>query len=697
MKNNFLIIFTFLIFYKENTAQSFKHLYFESLYFLEVYDFDNALPLLEKLYDIDPENSNTCFSIGNCLMSIKGRESEAIPYYEKASEHLTISYKIANHKENNSPLEVFELLADAYHMNYEFDKAIEKYVLYKNFLSEVNLDDITSINRKIRKSKYAKSMVKNTMDLKITSITSINTEFSEYRPLINAEENEMYFTTKRPKDLLESKDDQGGFYEDIYYSYKLNNSWSKSKLCSSSLNKEHSSSALYFSPDGEFILTSMINNNIKLGPLGRSIYESERKGSDWNEPNLLQNNVNSKFWETTANMNLHKNILFFVSDRDGGYGGRDIWMIKKMSNGSWSSPENLGEPINTEYDEESPYIHPDGKTLYFSSIGHKTIGGFDIFKSILDNDLNWSSPVNMGYPINTVDDDLFFTPSVDGKTAYFSSIRKQGKGNYDIYKISLPLNDETNLSIYKGILKNERGEILKNYNITVSNNNISSNYQPNDSTGKFTLVLNPGESYNIKFEIDSNFINDTINVSSENSGFYFYSKSIDFSTNELVFLEELENITKESEMSDEVLIDNNETTIKPVVIKEETAIVDTNTEIHIIFYKNINFKTESSELSNKEKLKLDKLILDLKNNLSWTINSIGYTDNTGSIKYNQILSVLRSESVKTYICNRGVNYKRIKTIGMGEDHPIAENLAADGSDNPTGKGANRRVEIQILK
>jgi outer membrane protein OmpA-like peptidoglycan-associated protein len=441
----------------------------------------------------------------------------------------------------------------------------------------------------------------------------------------------------------------------------------------------------------------MINNNIKLGPLGRSIYESERKGSDWNEPNLLQNNVNSEFWETTANMNLHKNILFFVSDRDGGYGGRDIWMIKKMSNGSWSLPENLGEPINTEYDEESPYFHPDGKTLYFSSTGHKTIGGFDIFKSILDNDLNWSSPVNMGYPINTVNDDLFFTPSVDGKTAYFSSIRKQGKGDYDIYKISLPFNDETNLSIYKGILKNERGEILKNYNITVSNNNISSNYQPNDSTGKFTLVLNPGESYNIKFEIDSNFINDTINVSSENSGFYFYSKSIDFSTNELVFLEELENITKESEMSDEVLIDNNETTIEPVVIKEETAIVDTNTEIHIIFYKNINFKTESSELSNKEKLKLDKLILDLKNNLSWTINSIGHTDNTGSIKYNQILSVLRSESVKTYMCNRGVNYKRIKTIGMGEDHPIAENLAADGSDNPTGRGANRRVEIQILK
>ena len=697
MKNNFLIIFTFLIFYKENTAQSFKHLYFESLYFLEVYDFDNALPLLEKLYEIDPENSNTCFSIGNCLMSIKGRESEAIPYYEKASEHLTISYKIANHKEDNSPLEVFELLADAYHMNYEFDKAIEKYVLYKNFLSEANLDDITSINRKIRKSKYAKSMVKNTMDLKIASISSINTEFSEYRPLINAEENEMYFTTKRPKDLLESKDDQGGFYEDIYYSYKLNNSWLKSKLCSSSLNKEHSSSALYFSPDGEFILTSMINNNIKLGPLGRSIYESERKGSDWNEPNLLQNNVNSEFWETTANMNLHKNILFFVSDRDGGYGGRDIWMIKKMSNGSWSSPENLGEPINTEYDEESPYFHPDGKTLYFSSTGHKTIGGFDIFKSILDNDLNWSSPVNMGYPINTVNDDLFFTPSVNGKTAYFSSIRKQGKGNYDIYKISLPNNSETNLSIYKGILKNEKGEVLKNYNVSIQSDELTSNYQPNDSTGKFTLVLNSGKIYNVKFEIDSNLIFDTIKVSTDEFGLYSYSKSIDFSGDQLEFFDESEVIKKESDITTEFLIDTNEIIVESVVINEEAIVVDTNVERHIIFYKNINFKTESSELSNHEKTKLDKLILDLKINLTWTINSIGYTDNTGSIKYNQILSVLRSESVKTYLCNRGINYKRIKTIGMGEYHPIAENRSPDGSDNPTGRGANRRVEIQILK
>ena len=150
---------------------------------------------------------------------------------------------------------------------------------------------------------------------------------------------------------------------------------------------------------------------------------------------VLENNVNSKYWETTANLDLYHNILLFVSDREGGYGGRDIWMVKKLPNGNWTKPQNLGEPINTEYDEESPYLHPDGKTLYFSSVGHKSMGGFDIFKSTLNKDLTWSAPVNIGYPINTVSDDLFFTPTVSGNNALFSSYRDEGKGDYDIYEL----------------------------------------------------------------------------------------------------------------------------------------------------------------------------------------------------------------------------------------------------------------------
>jgi outer membrane protein OmpA-like peptidoglycan-associated protein len=146
-----------------------------------------------------------------------------------------------------------------------------------------------------------------------------------------------------------------------------------------------------------------------------------------------------------------------------------------------------------------------------------------------------------------------------------------------------------------------------------------------------------------------------------------------------------------------IIADNSNSVTQEDIGAKESDSKDEKVEEHILFYDNINFKSESSDLSNSEKSKLDKLIEDLKSNPTWRVNSIGHTDNTGSMKYNQILSVLRSESVKTYMINRGISFKRIETIGMGEVHPLAENLAADGSDNPTGRAANRRVEIQIIK
>ena len=146
-----------------------------------------------------------------------------------------------------------------------------------------------------------------------------------------------------------------------------------------------------------------------------------------------------------------------------------------------------------------------------------------------------------------------------------------------------------------------------------------------------------------------------------------------------------------------IIADNSKSIVQEEIVANQAVSKVEKVEKHILFYDNINFKSESSDLSNSEKSKLDKLIEDLKSNPKWTVNSIGHTDNTGSMKYNQILSVLRSESVKTYIINRGISFKRIETIGMGEIHPLAENVAADGSDNPTGRAANRRVEIQIIK
>ncbi len=755
MKNNIILLLAASTIFINASGQSFKNLYFKSLNYLEVYDYAAALPILQEMKTLDPENCNTHFSIGNCLMNISEREKEAIPYFEKAIESLTITYKIANHKEKNAPLEVIELLGNAYHMNYEFEKAIEKYEFYANFLSDYNEDALRLNLRKIRRSKNAMKFVQNPVDVKIYPIEFINSEFSEYKPLVNAQENILFFTAKRPDGLTDSKDDQGDFYEHIYYSEKVDNNWTKPRLSSSPINAKKSTSALYLSSDGQYLLTSMVNNDNNLGPMGRGIFESSKNGNTWIIPEIFQNEVNTNYLETSASMDLNKSMLLFVSDREGGYGGKDIWMIKKLENGSWSSPQNLGEPINTEYDEESPYFHPDGKTLYFSSTGHSSIGGFDIFKSVLDKELNWSSPKNMGYPINTVNNDVYFVPSISGNRAYFSSVRDGGKGKHDIYEMRLSDQDESKLAVFNGLVTNQNGNPIKDINVSVQNDQFYPEYKDfpiNDSSGKFVFVFKSGNNFNIKFDIDTLTIYDTINVLNNEIGIYSYSKSIEIAEDKVVVSNAVieveqqiiiekepivikdivevttkekpkvspinpiadndfkipakvvtEEITSQEIKEDkDVLLTPSDSVIainsRPINEKEIVANEDfSKIEKHILFYDNINFKTESSDLSNGEKSKLDKLIEELKNNPKWTVNSIGHTDNTGSMKYNQILSVLRSESVKTYIINKGISFKRIETIGMGEIHPLAENVAANGSDNPTGRAANRRVEIQIIK
>ena len=750
MKNKLILLLVTIITSLNVGAQSFKSLYFKSLHYLEVYDYSAALDILLEMKELDPENCNTHFFIGNCLMNIPNREKEAIPYYEKALESLTIAYKIANPREKNAPIDAIELLGNAYHMNYEFEKAIEKYEFYGNFLSEYNEYAVRSNARKIRRSKNALELVQNPVDVKIYPLETVNSEFSEYKPLLNAQENIMFFTAKKPDGLTDNKDDQGDFYEHIYFSEKVGNNWTQAKLMPSPINTKKSTSALYLSADGQYLLSSMVNNDNNIGPLGRGIFESYKNGNVWTDPQIFQNKVNTNYLETSANMDINKNMIFFVSDRDGGLGGKDLWMIKKLDNGSWSSPQNLGEPINTEYDEESPYFHSDGKTLYFSSKGHSSIGGLDIFKSELDKELNWSSPKNMGYPINTVNDDLSFVPTVTGNKAYFSSVRNGGKGKSDIYEMILPNQEEPSLAVYKGKVTNQNGKPIKNIEVSVQNDKyypVYKEFQINKSSGKFVFVFESGNFYNIKFDIDTLTIYDSINVSENQKGIFSYSKSIEIAEDEVVVsnavieieekitiekqpmvinnvlkvspvvssnlsndansksLESSEKASKKTELvkdtlstsNQPIIADNSNSVTQEDIGAKESDSKEEKAEEHILFYDNINFKSESSDLSNSEKSKLDKLIEDLKSNPTWRVNSIGHTDNTGSMKYNQILSVLRSESVKTYMINRGISFKRIETIGMGEVHPLAENLAADGSDNPTGRAANRRVEIQIIK
>jgi outer membrane protein OmpA-like peptidoglycan-associated protein len=719
MKNKILIIFVIILSSNLLIGQSFKKLYKESFKYLEVNDFKHALPVLMKMHDMKPDHANTNFSIGNCLMNISHREHESIPYYEKAMEGITIGYRVGNHREKKAPLDVIELLGRAYHKNYDFDQAIDKFEFYSNFLAEDNWDDKRANNRRIRQSKYAMELQQNPVDVDVVPIKEVNSIYSEYRPKVNAEENIMYFTSRRPGGSSEILDDEGRYYEDIYYSEKKHNVWTKPELVQDLINVQENSSCLYLSSDAQMMYLSMVNNDPKLGNIGRGIYESNLNGEHWSEPEFLNEKINSKYWETYASLDIYGNLLFFVSDRDGGYGGKDIWMVKKLPTGDWAEPQNLGEPINTEYDEESPYLHPDGKTLYFSSKGHKVMGGYDIFKSTFQDDLSWTAPENMGYPINTVVDDLFFSPTVNGKRAYFSSYRSDGVGDYDIYRMNLIAQKEADLAVYKGVVKDTKGNVVKDIVISIFDENMDDKYgiyRPNDLTGRFLFVLQPGHNYEIIYEHNDISISDTINVPLDVDGVNEYTKVVRVTDTEIALssgfvvdgdilsLSELDDPTNIELSSFDTLTEETELASENEVVKENTNTQKlSNEEIveeddkHVVFYKSVYYKSESYNLSSASRSVLDELIILLKDNPKWGINSVGHTDLTGSKRANQILSVLRAESVKTYLYNRGIDFKRISAFGMGDKQPVSEDNYDDGIDDTVGKDANRRVELQLVK
>ena len=252
---------------------------------------------------------------------------------------------------------------------------------------------------------------------------------------------------------------------------------------------------------------------------GGSIYESRLIGREWTKPEKLIADINSEYWETDASLNTSGNIIFFTSDRPGGIGedNRDIWMMKKLPTGAWAKIQPLPASINTPYDEESPYLHPDGKTLYFSSKGHNSMGGYDVFSTELLEDGSWSDVINLGYPVNTTGDDVFYFPSVDGKRAYFSSYRDEGKGEQDIYILTYENEGSSKgaLAIYKGVSKDEEDNPIKDLVIKIIDINSGEKfgeYRPNLETGEFLFVLEAGKTYEIYYETRSSNVTEVLRV-----------------------------------------------------------------------------------------------------------------------------------------------------------------------------------------
>ena len=711
------LIFLFVVFFLSVNflAQDkrFKELYDESFSYLEVENYGKALPILLEMYEMDKKNANTAFTIGNCYMNTQNEKPRAIPYFEAAKEKLTVEYRVGDFKEKDSPLEVIRFLGQAYHVNYEFDKALEEFKTYRGILNKNNTEYWEAVTHDIRMSRTAIEFMKNPVNVLIESAEVLNTSYSEYRPKVNAEETFLYFTTRR-KGESDLVDDEGRYFEDIYYSVKENGEWTEPVRMSDSINTDSHDACLYISPDGQMMYVYQFEGG---ADAGGSIYESRLIGSEWTKPEKLIADINSEYWETDASVNTSGNIIFFTSDRPGGTGedNRDIWMMKKLPTGAWARIQPLPTSVNTIYDEESPYLHPDGKTLYFSSKGHNSMGGYDVFSAELLEDGSWSEVTNLGYPINTTDDDVFYFPSVDGRRAYFSSYRDKGKGGQDIYILTYESEDSLvqgyspALAIYKGVSKDEKGDVIKDLIIKIVDVNTGEEfgeYRPNQETGKFLFVLEAGKTYEINYESNDNIVTEVIRV--DENGVVTKIKEVTEIAGVLVVRDVVEDSILDLANTDVTETDATNTDVTETDATNtdvtETDAVLTQTEVNntlntgdVLSINSVMFVYGQVKLIEESQPELNKIVSYMNKYKDAQLVINGYTDSRGEAAYNDRLSKARANKMRDYLKKAGINSSRMETHGYGESKPIADNKNSDGSDNPSGRQKNRRVEFIVKK
>jgi outer membrane protein OmpA-like peptidoglycan-associated protein/tetratricopeptide (TPR) repeat protein len=622
------------------------------------YNYIKALEILQKLIEAQPDNAYWQFIIGDCYLHHPTSKSSALTYLQKAENNVSsdmANFDFEDHKTSQAPVTVYKLLGIAYRLNYKFDESLAAFETYKNQLgSLMTEEEKKEIEREIKMTKTGKNLVKYPVDLEINTVSSVvNSKFPEYAPVVSADEKTLIFTSRRggEGDALDPID--FGYYEDIYISEKKDGNWSAPKKISDKINTSGHEATIGLSVDGQQLLIYSTKDD----PNG-NIYYSKLEGDQWTAPVAFEA-LNSNASEEHACFNADGSVIYFTSNRKGGYGGYDVYKVKKLPNGEWSLPQNLGPKINTEFDERAPFIHPDGVSLFFSSTGHETMGGYDIFQAYNNpEDGSWSTPENIGYPINTTDDDVFYVTSVDGKRAYYSSLRPDGMGEKDLYMITIKKEQEKEkaLTVMSGVftLGDKEGNVPADARIIVTDNEtgeIVGIYKPNSKTGKYLFILPPGKNYNVTYEAQNYLFKSENLIVPKNSTF--------------------SNVKKE---------------IKLAPIKANQSIV----------LNNVFFEFDSDKLTADSKVELDKLYNLLTNNPSIRVEISGHTDSKGRDQYNLELSQKRAESVKKFLVQKGIKADRIVAKGYGETRPIARNQNADGTDNPEGRQLNRRIELKVL-
>ncbi len=600
------------------------------------YQYDEAVAFLSKAIEIDPDFIEAYIGLAQVYTDMKEYKNAA-GVYKKGMAIDPEFYPAGYYFMGNVEMKTGD---------YESAKSS-----FQQFM-EMNKGSKTlrnSAENKIIDCNFAIDAMKHPVPFSPINLgANINSDYDAYWPSLSADEQTLVFTVLLPVDTSR-KAVFGNRQEDFYISHRSDSTgeWSKAENMGKPLNTSNNEGAQAISVDGQMMVFTACNRADGQGNC--DLYISHLEGDHWSKPVNMGRPVNTPAKETQPSISPDKREIYFSSNRPGSMGGLDLWKTTRQPDGSWGNPENLGDTINTPGNEQSPFIHPDNKTLYFSSDMHVGMGGFDLYVARKDSAGRWKIPVNLGYPINTWNDEIGLIVNARGDKAYFSSDREKEKGK-DLYEFELYKQARPEMVSYvKGIVYDayDRKRLAADFELIDLESGATVNQsQSNASTGEFIVSLPVNKNY-------------ALNVSK--TGYLFYSDNF-----ALKGMHEIEN----------PFVKN--IPLKRIKVGEKAVL------------RNIFFATDSYALKPESKAELNKLVEFLINNPGIKIEISGHTDSIGTENYNQVLSENRARSVRDYLIDHSIDPGRLTYRGYGYSQPVNNNATVEG------RSQNRRTEFRII-
>jgi outer membrane protein OmpA-like peptidoglycan-associated protein len=640
----FLVSFLAIWVQPDANAQKPKKIISQADKAYEKKDLKSALDLYKQAIGLQPDNIHVNHRLGQIYLEQK-EPGVAVPFLEKAVK-LTLKF---------NP-EYVGLLAKAYHLSLNFDAAREQYQLLAKKTNRKEEMIISDLNKRIKECDSGKDLMANPPVADIRNLgAGFNSPADDYGPLLTAGDKILFFTSRRKTPSNQSS-------EDIYEVQRGTGGWGSAQALAKPVNSSEHEGVTGVSPDGNTLYMYRNNNN-------GDIFETTRTGTVWSKPKALPEPVNSPEYESSYFVVKDGQFAFFASDREGGFGGLDLYLVMKQANGTWSEALNLGVNVNSEYDEDGPSVDARG-ILYFSSRGHNSMGGFDIFSST-STGAAWSQARNAGYPVNTPYDDLNFTATISGRQGIFSSDRSGTTGGKDLFEatfrretasdslaasqapearkvVGAPVKPEIPQVLLKGIALDSGSGVPLYTRIMyheMGTAEAPTTFMADSLSGKFVILLDKGKPYTVEVH---------------KKGYFYDSEQLN---------------VPEAYLPDSLA---KEVRLKKMVTGSKFIL------------KQVFFESGNTALTPGTRLELDRVYHLLTENPSLKAEISGHTDDQGKPLANQVLSLSRAKAVVAYLVSKGIAADRLTAKGYGSEQPVASNRFEDG------RKQNRRTEFKVI-